>query len=523
MNKNTKIKNALISVFDKTGIVDFAKKLIQNNVNLFATSGTTKILNNSGIRSKNISEYTQCPEIMSGRIKTLHHKIYAGILARHENDQKAINNYEIIQMDLVVVNFYPFSEICHKKNMNHNEIIELIDIGGPAMVRAAAKNHNYVTVATQFHDYNRIINEMSINNNSISSKLRLELALSAFQYISNYDYYIAEYFSNLINKPHLNLSLNSLPQYLNFTFKKKQNLVYGENQHQKAGLYVNVFQNSNIIQMQGKPLSYNNVLDSDIATSCVQEFDQQACVIIKHGNPCGVSVSNDQRSAYISAYNTDPISAFGGVIAFNDVLHKRTAETIINKQFVELVIAPDITSAALIIFSKKPNIRILKYCNKYENRNILHLRSLNETVLIQTNNNNCIDTKNWKIVSKRLPSLNETNNAIFALKIVKYLKSNAVIYVRNLKTISIGAGQTSRIDSVKIASMKVQDNITTLEKSIMASDAFFPFKDSIDIVAKQGVSCIIQPGGSIRDAEIISSVDQHKISMIFTQRRYFKH
>ncbi|XBC43354.1 MAG: bifunctional phosphoribosylaminoimidazolecarboxamide formyltransferase/IMP cyclohydrolase [Buchnera aphidicola (Meitanaphis flavogallis)] len=522
MKKNTIIRNALISVFDKTGIIEFAQKLIQNKINLFATSGTKKILKASGIKATDVSKYTDFPEIMSGRVKTLHHKIYAGILARSDHDKNIINKYNIIPIDLVIINFYPFFEILNKKKSNHNNIIESIDIGGPTIIRAAAKNYNYVTIVTKPHYYHNIIKEIEQKNNQISYETRLELAHTALQYVFNYDYNIVTYFSNLHTKKKYS-TLNSLPKYLNYIFKKKQNLLYGENTHQQAGLYVNLFHKYDITQMIGKTLSYNNVSDADTAISCVQEFNDPACVIVKHGSPCGVAISKNDLSAYLSAYNADPTSAFGGVISFNTKLNENTAKTIIATQFVELIVIPDITDLALKELSKKKNIRILKYSNEYLSSNQLNIKSINKAFLMQNDYYDNIDQKDWKVVSKKLPTSKEKCDALFALKIVKYLKSNAIVYVRNLQTISIGAGQTSRIDAIKIAITKANEHNIDLKNSTLASDGFFPFKDSIDIISKQGTSCIIQPGGSIRDEEIISSVNQKNISMIFTKKRYFKH
>ncbi|XBC43881.1 MAG: bifunctional phosphoribosylaminoimidazolecarboxamide formyltransferase/IMP cyclohydrolase [Buchnera aphidicola (Floraphis choui)] len=522
MKKNIIIKNALISVFDKTGIIEFSKSLVQKKINLFSTSGTQKILKSSGIKSKNISEYTNIPEILNGRVKTLHHKIYAGILARSEKDQDVIDNYNITQMDLVIINFYPFLETVNKKKLNSNDIIEAIDIGGPTIVRAAAKNYEYITVVTTPNDYNNIIKEMDNNNNKISQKTRLKLAYIALQYVFNYDFNIVKHFSDLINND-INNNSNILPKYLNYIFKKKNNLIYGENKHQKAGLYINLSQNYNVTQIQGKTLSYNNVSDSDIAISCIREFNEPACVIVKHGNPCGAAISKDHYSAYLSAYNSDSTSAFGGIIAFNRTLKKRAAKTIINQQFVELIIAPNITNEALEIFSQKQNLRVLKYHNESIKKDELNIKSINGAFLIQTNCFNHIENIDWKIVSEKKPTKKEICDALFALKIVKYLKSNAVVYVRDLTTISIGAGQTSRIDAIKIAITKANEKKISLKKTIIASDAFFPFRDSIETIANQGTSCIIQPGGSIRDQEIISSVNQYNISMIFTNKRYFKH
>ncbi|XBC39269.1 MAG: bifunctional phosphoribosylaminoimidazolecarboxamide formyltransferase/IMP cyclohydrolase [Buchnera aphidicola (Nurudea shiraii)] len=521
MKKNITIKNVLISVFDKTGIIEFSKALTQKKINLFTTSGTKKILQDVGIKSTDISEYTKIPEIISGRVKTLHHKIYSGVLARLPHDQDLLNYYKIIKMDLIIVNFYPFLKTLKNKNSNYQDIIESIDIGGPTIVRAAIKNYHHIAVITQIKDYNNVIKEINFKN-KISYKTRLKLAYSAFQYILEYDCNIANYFSCLQNAIK-HSKHNYFPKYLNITLKKKQNLAYGENIHQKAGLYVNSFKNHNFVQIQGKTLSYNNVSDFNVAVSCVQEFKKPACVIVKHNNPCGVAISKNCYHAYLSAYKSDPISAFGGIIAFNRRLNEKIAETIINQQFAELIIAPKITKSSLKILSKKNNIRILKYFNQNINNNVLNIKSFNNHFLVQTNSYNDIKEKKWKIVSKKIPNIQEMKDALFALKVVKYLKSNAIVYVKNLKVISIGAGQTSRIDAVKIATIKANHNKIDLTQSVVASDAFFPFKDSINVISKQGVSCIIQPGGSIRDQEIISEVNNYNISMIFTQIRYFKH
>ncbi|XBC39773.1 MAG: bifunctional phosphoribosylaminoimidazolecarboxamide formyltransferase/IMP cyclohydrolase [Buchnera aphidicola (Chaetogeoica yunlongensis)] len=528
MIQNTKqIKNALISISNTTGIIDFAKSLVSKNIKLFATSGTAKLLKKNNINVIKIAHYTQCPEIMNSRIKTLHHKIYASILAQPEKDKKIIKKNNIILMDMIIVNFYPFSTNLQNKNLIFKNAMENIDIGGPSMVRAAAKNYKNVLVIVKPKLYSFIVQEMTKNNNIITNKTKLNFATIALKYVMHYDEKIYHYFKKKNNTTSINPFQKTLPTHLTLQLIKKQDLYYGENKLEQAAWYT-TDQNKNygklnIQQLQGKTLSYNNLLDIYSSLSCIQEFKEFTCVILKHGNPCGISTSSNNYNAYLLAYETDPISAFGGTIAFNTILDEKTTQTILEKQFLEIILAPEFTHEAKKALNKKPNLRVIQYLKNY-NYSYYHIdiKSIYGDFLIQNNIQNTIKTKKWKIVSKKIPTLKEIHDAKFALKVVKHLKSNAVVFVKNKTTITIGSGQTSRIDAIKIAINKTNNSLS-LKNTILASDAFFPFKDSIELISNKKISCIIQPGGSIQDKKIIHSVNQHKISMIFTKSRYFKH
>lgn len=526
--KNTKkIKNALISVSNTLDIINFSKSLVAKNVKLFATSGTANLLKENKIDVTEISEYTQYPEIMNGRIKTLHHKIYASILARPQ-DKEIIKNSNITVMDMIIVNFYSFTDtVLNNNNLTLNDAIEYIDIGGPTMVRAAAKNHKNILVIVQPQSYQVILEEMNLNNNKISYETKLHFAIVAFKYTMNYDKNIYKY----LYKHHFKSSKkinNHLPSDLTLHFKKKQDLRYGENEQQQAAWYTNsskeFFEKTNIMQIQGKVLSYNNLSDIHSSLSYIQEFEKFTCTIIKHGNACGIATSKNNNDAYLLAYKTDPISAFGGIISFNTILHSTTAKKIIETQFSEIILAPDFTEKAKKIFQKKSNLRIIKYNENYNYSNYeIDIKSIHGDILIQTNPKNVINQKKWKIVSKKYPTMREIHDAKFGLRVVKHLKSNAVVFIKNKTTISIGAGQTSRIDAIKIAINKTYNNNISLHNTILASDAFLPFQDSINLISSHGITCIIQPGGSIRDDEVIASANKNNISMIFTKTRYFKH
>ncbi|QCI17455.1 bifunctional phosphoribosylaminoimidazolecarboxamide formyltransferase/IMP cyclohydrolase [Buchnera aphidicola (Acyrthosiphon lactucae)] len=525
MSSNNLIKNALISVSDKTNILEIATVLIKNKINLFSTGGTSQVLKKNNILVTEISDYTKFPEIMDGRIKTLHPKIMGGILRRKDKDKKIMKLYDIHPIDIVIVNFYPFEKIKNTKKNNIDDIINSIDIGGPTLVRASAKNYKNVIVIVDLFDFQSVIN--SINNNTMNIEKRFNLASKAFEYTSSYEKIISQYFvkKSTFNKKNKN---NFFPKEINFSFIKKQNLRYGENHHQKASFYIekNISKSGTIStahQIQGKTLSYNNIADSDIALECVKEFSKPTCVIVKHGNPCGVATSNYILKSYLSAYHADPISAFGGIIAFNDILDEKTAEKIINQQFVEVIIVPEITDLALKILKKKQNIRILVTGKLEKNQIGLDLKKITNGLLVQEYDSDNIDHKLWSVVTKRTPTKKELKDSIFCWKVAKFVKSNAIVYGRNEVTIGIGAGQMSRIYSTKLANIKIKDQGYNVVGATMASDAFFPFRDGIDSAASVGISCIIQPGGSIRDKEIIQASDEHNITMIFTNKRHFKH
>lgn len=516
------IKNALISVSDKKNILKISKILIKNKINLFATGGTAQILSKNNIPVTEISDYTKFPEIMDGRIKTLHPKIMAGILRREEQDKEIMKLYKISSIDIVIVNFYPFEKVKNIKKNNIDNIINNIDIGGPTLVRAAAKNYKNVIVIVDLSDFQNAIN--SIDNNTMDIEKRFYLATKAFQYTASYEKVISEYFiqKNTFNK-------NLFPKEINFSFIKKQDLRYGENQHQKASFYIEkhvlpsgTISSSN--QVQGKTLSYNNISDANTALECVKEFKKPACVIVKHENPCSVSVSNSLAESYLSAYYSDPVSAFGGIVAFNCILDKKTAENIINtKQFIEVIIAPDIDVSALKILKQKSNTRILVTGKINKNQITIDFKRITNGLLVQEYDFENMDIKTWDFVTKRTPTKKELEDCIFCWKVAKFVKSNAIVYGRNQITISIGAGQMSRIYSTKLANIKVKDQNQNIVGATMASDAFFPFRDGIDSAASVGINCIIQPGGSIRDKEIIQAANEHNMKMIFTNKRHFKH
>jgi len=518
------IKNALISVSDKTNILTIAKTLIKNKVHLFSTGGTAQILKKNNISVTDVSDYTKFPEIMDGRVKTLHPKIMGGILRRKNKDQETMKLYNICPIDMVIVNFYPFKKIQNVEK-NIDDIINNIDIGGPTLVRASAKNYKNVIVIVDLCDFQDIIN--SINNNTMNIEKRFSLASKAFEYTLAYEKIILQYFKKQ-NSCYQNKKNNLFPKEINFSFIKKQDLRYGENHHQKASFYVekNIFNSGTISsthQIQGKTLSYNNISDSDIALECVKTFSKPACVIVKHGNPCGVAVSTSISESYLLAYHSDPISAFGGIIAFNSILDKKTAEIIVNKQFVEVIIIPEIDDLALKILQKKQNIRVLITGKLKKNKLGLDFKRITNGLLVQEHDFYDTDYKLWDVVTKRIPNQKELKDSIFSWKVAKFVKSNAIVYSRNEVTIGIGAGQMSRIYATKIANIKVKDQRSNVIGATMASDAFFPFRDGIDSAASVGISCIIQPGGSIRDKEIIQASNEHNITMIFTKKRHFKH
>lgn len=526
MSSIKSIKNALISVSDKKNIFKIGQILIQNQISIFSTNGTSKVLKKNNIPVTNISDYTKFPEIMNGRIKTLHPKIIAGILRRNKQDKEIMKLYQIDPIDIVIVNFYPFEKIINTIQENNiDDIIENIDIGGPTLVRAAAKNYQNVIVIVDVNDFNSVIQDLK--NNTMNIEKRLYLASKAFAYTSSYEKMISDYFikkNNLYQKNDHDL----FPNKIHFSFIKKHDLRYGENHHQKASFYIekNIFTTGTVSaakKIQGKILSYNNIADADIALECVKEFNEPACVIVKHGNPCGVAVSKTILEAYLLAYYSDPVSAFGGIIAFNHILDEKTAHTIINKQFVELIIIPEIHIAARKILKTKDNIRVLITGKLNIHRIGFDCKKVTNGLLVQEYDSQKIDYKSWIVISKRSPTKKEFKDAIFCWKIAKFVKSNAIVYGKNQVTIGIGAGQMSRIDSTKLANIKVKEHGNNIIGATMASDAFFPFRDGIDSAAAMGIGCIIQPGGSIRDQEIIHASNEHNIAMILTKKRHFKH
>ena len=516
-NSSIKIRRALLSVSDKTGIIELAKFLQKENVEIISTGGTLRHLKENNIEVTDIASFTGSPEMMGGRVKTLHPKVHAGILSRRIEDENEIEKNSIEEIDLIVVNLYPFEKTISKQS-SLEDAIENIDIGGPAMTRAAAKNFYHVAVISSPNDYENFKNEF-VKNKEISYETRLMLSKKAFSLITHYDLAISDYLETL--------SQNDLPNSIFGKFSKTDELRYGENPHQKAAFYLdNNKESSGIssaVQMQGKELSYNNISDTDAAIECVSNFSEPTCVIVKHANPCGVASSENILDAYKKAFACDPNSAFGGIIAFNRELDEKTSNFLKDNQFIEVLAAPKFTNGALRSFQDKKNVRLLEIKNLKKSDSGMQFHSVNSGLLLQSIDTGEIDVNDLKTVSKRIPNQDELTNSLFAWKVCKYVKSNAIVYAFNNQTLGIGAGQMSRIDSAEIAVRKANKAGFNLKDSCMASDAFFPFRDSIDEAAKNGISCVIQPGGSIRDEEVISAADEANMIMIFTGMRHFRH
>ena len=507
-------KTALVSLSDKTNLEELINFLISKDVKIISTGGTFKAIKDITDSVVEVSDFTGFEEMMDGRVKTLHPKIHAGILARRDSDMKVLedNNYEAI--DLVVVNLYPFKETV-ASDCTFEEAVEKIDIGGPTMIRAAAKNFKDVVVLSDTDDYEKFINEWR-NDDGVSYETRKIFAQKVFETMADYNQAISNYLSNEIS--------NVMPSY---SFSKSSKLRYGENPHQSATLHTfsnlkrKNIANSEIIQ--GKELSYNNIVDADAAWECVKEFDGPACVIVKHANPCGVAESENIYDSYDLAFKTDPTSAFGGVIAFNKILDHRTAAEINQRQFVELIIAPGYEEDALKELSSKKNVRVLKVDSHNDNPYPGTIKKVSGGILIQDDDEKRISEEELKCVTKREPTVEEVHDLLFAWKVAKFVKSNAIVYVKNGQTIGIGAGQMSRVISAEIANLKAKEEGLDVKNASMASDAFFPFRDGIDKAASSGISSIIQPGGSIKDDEVIAAANEHNIAMVFTGIRHFRH
>ncbi|GAB3046571.1 bifunctional phosphoribosylaminoimidazolecarboxamide formyltransferase/IMP cyclohydrolase [Acinetobacter apis] len=522
------IKRALISVSDKTGIIEFAKQLADFGIEILSTGGTYKLLKENNISVIEVSDHTGFPEMMDGRVKTLHPKIHGGILARRGIDEDVMQAHQIAAIDLVVVNLYPFAQTVAKPDCTLEDAIENIDIGGPTMVRAAAKNHASVGIIVNASDYDAVIDEIKTQH-SLSHATRFDLAVKAFEHTAQYDGMIASYLGARVGKAQDDA--DTFPRTFNTQLIKAQDLRYGENPHQAAAFYVEATATEASVatakQLQGKELSYNNIADTDAALECVKSFVKPACVIVKHANPCGVSVSTDGiQTAYNLAYATDPESAFGGIIAFNRELDVDTAKSIVTRQFVEVIIAPSIADGVLDVTAAKKNIRVLT-CGELPSIDALapqlDYKRVNGGLLIQDQDLGMIHAADLKVVTKRAPTEAEIDDLIFAWKVAKYVKSNAIVYAKNRQTIGVGAGQMSRVNSARIAGIKAEHAGLSVEGAVMASDAFFPFRDGIDNAAKAGIKCIIQPGGSMRDEEVIQAADEAGIAMVFTGMRHFRH
>lgn len=527
------IQQALLSVSDKTGIVELAQNLHQRGIKLLSTGGTAKLLLEHGLPVTEVADYTGFPEMMSGRVKTLHPKIHGGILARRGIDDEVVAAQSIEKIDLVVVSLYPFSSVVSKPNCSLEEAIENIDIGGPAMIRSAAKNHRDVAVIVDHHDFTTVLAEMDQHQNSLTSTTRFHLATKAFEHTAQYDAMIANYFGQKVppyqgaEEQELLAPCGQFPRTIHLNFTRKQTMRYGENSHQNAAFYVentlNIASIATATQLQGKALSYNNIADADTALECVREFNEPACVIVKHANPCGVALGNNLQEAYLRAYQTDPTSAFGGIIAFNRELDEKTAQTIIEQQFVEVIIAPSVSVTAQAVLNSKKNVRILACGELGQNQPRLDVKRVNGGLLVQDADLGSISEQNLQVVTQKKPTQSQLEDLLFCWKVAKYVKSNAIVYVKNKQTIGIGAGQMSRVYSAKIAGIKAEDEGLSVAGCVMASDAFFPFRDGIDAAAKIGITCVIQPGGSLRDQEVIDAANEHGMAMLFTGMRHFRH
>jgi phosphoribosylaminoimidazolecarboxamide formyltransferase/IMP cyclohydrolase len=518
---NKKVTRALISVSDKTGILEFCQQLNSLGIELLSTGGTAKLLVEHHIAVTEVSDYTGFPEMMDGRVKTLHPKVHGGILGRRGIDDSVMNANNILPIDLVVVNLYPFEQTIANPDCDLETAIENIDIGGPTMIRAAAKNHADVAIVVDPKDYTAILDELQNNASSLAHATRFRLALKSFEHTARYDTAIATYLGKINHF--------GLPETLNLQFYRLQSMRYGENPHQAAAFYQEKNPPLGSIaaarQLQGKELSYNNIADADAALECVKSFaGQPACVIVKHANPCGVAIADSALSAYNLAYATDPTSAFGGIIAFNCELDEATATEIVARQFVEVIIAPAVSAGAQAAIAKKQNVRLLE-CGYWSEtaRQDLDFKRVTGGLLVQDKDTGNLTTADLKVVSKRVPTEQELIDLLFVWKVAKFVKSNAIVYGTHGHTIGIGAGQMSRVYSAKIAGIKAADEGLDVPGSVMASDAFFPFRDGIDAAAAAGITAVIHPGGSMRDAEIIAAADEHNLAMVLTGMRHFRH
>jgi len=516
------IRRALISVSDKSGIVEFATALAQRGVELLSTGGTYRLLRDAGLAVTEVADYTGFPEMMDGRVKTLHPKIHGGILARRGQDDAVMAEHGIGGIDLVVVNLYPFEATVARPDCTLEDAVENIDIGGPTMVRAAAKNHRFVTIVVDAADYTRVLEEMREHDGGTTHATRFDLAIRAYEHTAAYDGAIANYFGRRVPG-----GSEQFPRTFNMQFKKAQEMRYGENPHQHAAFYVEARPAETGIatasQLQGKELSYNNVADTDAALECVKNFDEPACVIVKHANPCGVAVAADIGAAYELAFTTDPESAFGGIIAFNRELDAATAAAIVERQFVEVIIAPSVSPAAAEVVAGKKNVRLLA-CGKWSAPvAALDFKRVNGGLLLQDRDLGMVSETELKVVTKLQPTAQQLKDLLFAWKVAKFVKSNAIVYAAGGRTIGVGAGQMSRVNSARIAAIKAEHAGLEVRGSVMASDAFFPFRDGIDNAGRAGIAAVIQPGGSIRDEEVIAAADEHGMAMVFTGMRHFRH
>ena len=517
------VRRALISVSDKTGIVEFAQGLRDLGVELLSTGGTCRLLEENGVEVTEISAWTGFPEMMDGRVKTLHPKVHGGILARRGTDDAAMKQHGIEPIDMVVVNLYPFERAVAEPDCSMEEAIENIDIGGPTMVRAAAKNHRFVNIVVNADDYGRLLEEMASSEGGTCLATRFDLAVRAYEHTAAYDAAIANHFGGLVEG-----GSPDFPRTCSIQYRKAQDMRYGENPHQGAAFYVERDPAPGSVatarQLQGKALSYNNVADTDAALECVKSLDVPACVIVKHANPCGAAVATDIRKAYELAFATDSESAFGGIIAFNRELDADTAAAIVERQFVEVIIAPAVAEGALAATATKENVRVLA-CGDWSPPDVpaLDCKRVNGGLLLQDRDMGMVGAEDIEVAGKHRPSEDQLQDLLFAWKVAKFVKSNAIVYAAGGRTIGVGAGQMSRVNSARIAAIKAEQAGLEVKGAVMASDAFFPFRDGIDNAAQAGIAAVIQPGGSIRDDEVVAAADEHGMAMVFTGMRHFRH
>jgi len=520
---NVIVQRALLSVSDKSGAIELAQALTRLGIEILSSGGTAKLLAERGVPVTEVSEYTGFPEMMDGRVKTLHPKIHGGILGRRGIDDAIMSEHGIKPIDLVVVNLYPFEQTVARPDCNLPTAIENIDIGGPALIRAAAKNHDAVAVVVDPADYAELVTELKANGAALSGATRFRLAAKSYAHTSRYDAMIADYLGQRTEPA------EPFPDWIQPRFRRVQSLRYGENPHQLAAFYSDPAAPPGTIagarQLQGKELSYNNIADADAALECVKAFREgPACVIVKHANPCGVAEAESLREAYDLAHRCDPTSAFGGIIAFNRPLDAETARAILDRQFVEVIVAPSVAEEALAALAGKQNVRLLE-CGSWPAQPVAawDFKRVAGGMLVQDRDEAAIGRDQLRLVTRRQPSEQEIVDLLFAWKVVKFVKSNAIVYCKDRRTVGIGAGQMSRVYSSRIAALKAADEGLDLAGSVVASDAFFPFRDGVDTAAAAGISAIIQPGGSVRDEEVIAAADEHGLTMVFTGIRHFRH
>ena len=520
------VRRALLSVSDKTGLIDLARALAARNVELLSTGGTAKAIREAGLAVKDVADVTGFPEMMDGRVKTLHPMVHGGLLGRAGLDDAVMAEHGIGAIDLLVLNLYPFESVTARADCTLDDAVENIDIGGPAMLRSAAKNFARVAVATDPSQYAELLAELDANDGQLSAAKRFAFSVAAFNRVAQYDAAISNYLSAVAASDAVVPVRSEFPAQMNSSFVKVMDLRYGENPHQSGAFYRDLYPVPGTLatfqQLQGKGLSYNNLADADAAWECVRQFDAPACVIVKHANPCGVAVGAGNGDAYELAYATDPTSAFGGIIAFNQPLDAATAKVILDRQFVEVLIAPDYEPAALEYAQKKANVRVLRIPHG-QGRNNYDTKRVGSGLLIQSADNRGMARDELTVVSTLAPTDTQFADLLFAWKVAKFVKSNAIVYAKDNRTIGVGAGQMSRVYSARIAGIKAADANLVVEGSVMASDAFFPFRDGIDAAAAAGIKAVIQPGGSMRDNEVIAAADEHGLAMVFTGVRHFRH